>query len=256
MVSSAKDNSRTTLPSVFSSVTASPSDEHLSPEASRKSLPTVQLLSTPTANPSIRGPNSTISAAGTANSRKPSVSTAPVSPGLSILTSSIAAKGGPVPLPGSTSPFPNGTHNRRKSTVNQNSVPPTRRTWSIDNNNGVQFATTQNPPSALSANGMAAPIQFGSINTDGTAANGLNTGTGRSPSNTASPVPAHAVFSGGVPPFQAVPPTTALKFGTFDTEDNSNDGARAKEERTGSGSTIPRRDWEHTTARTDAPGTH
>ncbi|KAK9365737.1 hypothetical protein V1509DRAFT_675345 [Lipomyces kononenkoae] len=164
------------------------------------------------------------------NSKKSAVTTAAVPPALPILSPSIAqGPAGPTHFAGAPPNISGQGHVRKKSIVNQSSaVPGPRRTWSL--NNAVHFSGQQNQP-ALATNGSA-PIQFGSINATGgsfgvpgptnpQAANlgSLNSSQNGQPiSNSASPVPPHAVISGGIPRFQAAP-NGAVKFGTVETTD-------------------------------------
>ncbi|KAK9237863.1 hypothetical protein V1525DRAFT_318781, partial [Lipomyces kononenkoae] len=163
------------------------------------------------------------------NSKKSAVTTAAVPPALPILTPSIAqGPTGPAHFAGAPSNSGQG-HARKKSIVNQSSaVPGPRRTWSL--NNAVHFSAQQNQP-ALATNGSA-PIQFGSINAGGASfgipgatnpqsanLSSLNSSQpGQTVSNSASPVPPHAVISGGIPRFQAAP-NGSVKFGTVETTD-------------------------------------
>ncbi|KAK9487297.1 hypothetical protein V1527DRAFT_341212 [Lipomyces starkeyi] len=161
------------------------------------------------------------------NSKKSAVTTAAVPPALPIVSPSIA-QGATGPTHFGSAPS-SGHHVRRKSTVNQSSaVPGPRRTWSL--NNAVHFSAQQNQP-AVATNGSAA-IQFGSINAGGAslgvpgATNSQSANlssmhssqSGPPPSNSASPVPPHAVISGGIPRFQATP-NGSVKFGTVETTD-------------------------------------
>ncbi|KAK9257005.1 hypothetical protein V1507DRAFT_477847 [Lipomyces tetrasporus] len=164
------------------------------------------------------------------NSRKLAVTTAAVPPALPIVSPSISqAATGPTHFSNVPSNFNGHGHVRRKSTVNQPSaVPGPRRTWSL--NNAVHFSAQQNQPS-IATNGSA-PIQFGSINAGGESLGIPGTTNSQSanlspmnsslsaqpPSNSASPVPPHAVISGGIPRFQAVP-NGSVKFGTVETTD-------------------------------------
>ncbi|KAK9376248.1 uncharacterized protein V1513DRAFT_457190 [Lipomyces chichibuensis] len=164
------------------------------------------------------------------NSEKSAVTTAAVPPALPIVSPSIAQGAtGPTYFVSAPSSISGQGHVRRKSTVNQSSaVPGPRRTWSL--NNAVHFSAAQNQP-AVATNGSA-PIQFGSINAGG-ASLGIPGATnsqsanlssihsnqsGPPPSNSASPVPPHAVISGGIPRFQAAP-SGSVKFGTVETTD-------------------------------------
>ncbi|KAK9325760.1 hypothetical protein V1517DRAFT_313395 [Lipomyces orientalis] len=164
------------------------------------------------------------------NSKKLAVTTAAVPPALPIVSPSISqAATGPTHFSNAPSNFNGQGHVRRKSTVNQPSaVPGPRRTWSL--NNAVHFSAQQNQPS-IATNGSA-PIQFGSINAGGESLGISGTTNSHSanlspmnsslsaqpPSNSASPVPPHAVISGGIPRFQAVP-NGSVKFGTVETTD-------------------------------------
>ncbi|KAK9355869.1 hypothetical protein V1523DRAFT_394177 [Lipomyces doorenjongii] len=164
------------------------------------------------------------------NSKKSAVTTAAVPPALPIVSPSIAQGiASPTHFGSAPSSISGQGHARRKSTVNQSSaVPGPRRTWSL--NNAVHFSAQQNQP-AVATNGSA-PIQFGSINAGGASLGVPGVSNSQSanlssmhssqpglpPSNSASPVPPHAVISGGIPRFQAAP-NGSVKFGTVETTD-------------------------------------
>ncbi|KAK9379532.1 uncharacterized protein V2V93DRAFT_360109 [Kockiozyma suomiensis] len=157
---------------------------------------------------------------------------------IALSSSSTSAAGAPVAqsVPLSAAPptasaalssAPSG-HARRKSAVANSHTgppPPARHTFYYDNILGVRFTSQNQQPESISSNApAAAAILFGSIEANATTTGDMSptaqnmqlqvASPGKSPSTTASPVPNHAVISGGVPPFPAVAAT--VKFGTVD----------------------------------------
>ncbi|KAK9476502.1 hypothetical protein V1514DRAFT_322015 [Lipomyces japonicus] len=150
--------------------------------------------------------------------KKP-VAPASVAPAVpNVATSNTSTKPTPAQVTNGTQPHGQG-HSRKKSTSQATPSQPSRKAWA-SNGGGIQLPAQQQHQFAGSS--TAAPIQFGSINSNsGNTTGSRGTGSQHQLSNSSSPVPSHVGLSGGVPQATAVPPGN-LKFGSIPDPESVN----------------------------------